>query len=158
MENKNDFQVKDKVYDLMFGNGYITAVSPKNNRVVAKFSDNYERIFEDELEDDELEVITGYYNLQGELQVLNDEGSNLEEDSYVPSQKTLRTLFHGHNLTVNVCEVKPERPKYVNVYIDEYGKPYFGKIIGKKEHLQIHAKSVSNYVTTIELTPKHLKD
>jgi hypothetical protein len=155
MENKNDFQVRDKVYDLMFGNGYITAVSPKHSRVVAKFSYDYDKLFGPEFDPDDIDVITGYYNLQGELQVLNDEDSNLEEDSYVPSQKTLRTLFHGHNLTVNVCEVKPERPQYVNVYIDENGEPFFGAVCNKKEHL--NAEQFQHYVTTIELTPKHLK-
>lgn len=156
MENKNDFQVKDKVYDLMFGNGYITAVSLKHSRVVAKFSYDYEKLFEDDaLEDDDIEVITGYYNLQGELQVLNDEDSNLEKDSYVPSQKTNRTLFHGHNLLLNICEVKPKRPKYVNVYVDESGEPFLGTVCNKKEQTKV--EQMQHYVTTIELIPKHLK-
>lgn len=155
MENKNDFQVKDKVYDLMFGNGYITAVSLKHSRVVAKFSDDYDKLFGLECDPDDPDVITGYYNLQGELQVLNDEDSNLEDDSYVPSQKTNRTLFHGHNLLLNICEVKPKRPKYVNVYVDESGEPFLGTVWTKKE--QTKAEQLQHYVTTIELIPKHLK-
>jgi hypothetical protein len=139
MENKYDFRVNDPVYDLMFGNGFITKI---NKKIITVY---YENNLEDISPEDSF---YGLYNLKGEMQEIG----NPEIDSFEFGIFTKRTLFHGHNLQINVRLKSPIRNKWVNVYIDEKGNPFFGKVLDNKKHLD--AERLTTYVTTIELKPK----
>jgi hypothetical protein len=142
MENYNDFQVGDKVHDLMFGNGFVNFVSETKNRIVVKFSEEYTDI-------DDMEGFRAYYNLKGQLQAVKDED---EEDYTFCTIITNKTLFHGHNLIVDVNEHKPKRPNWVAIYLDERnGKPYFGELFKEKDEVKIEVGAT--FITIIELKP-----
>ena len=159
MENKEntantknflDFQEGDAVYDLMFGNGYVFWVNYSHRIFVAFTEDKEEAMVHKEAEQDEYSTNVGEYTYTGQIL----EYITTEEDSILLPEHVHRTLFHGHDLKVHVSEKEPVRYKWVNVYLDGCGSPYFG-IVDDKHKIPQEAKEVPNYITTIELKPKN---
>lgn len=126
-----DFQVGDEVEK---------AVSDVSGVVIKRLSDDNEYSVWVEWEDDDTDTYT-------------KDGRYLTEHKYP-------TIYHKGSITregdkIIIDPIKPVRNKWVNVYVDANGKPYFG--IGlyqtEKEAKEGNTKAV-DYLITIELKRK----
>jgi len=94
-ENKDlDFIEGDKVYSFQFGNGVITAINPKN----------YKKCLRAEFKD----KFYCHYTVNGKYH----------------NSDVIRSLYHGHDLNIQVNEKKPIRKvdKWVFLYTDDTGQ------------------------------------
>lgn len=134
-----DFQINDKVYDLMFGNGIIV-----------------------EKDLDELTVLFGkskddfFYDNKGIFK-------QIEYDSFT-FEDMKRTLYHGHDLKVTIKEKEPVRYPWINIIYD----PTRDNLVSSPktyDSKEIALKEISNtlmepwiYSDTIQLIANHLKE
>jgi len=152
MKNDYDFQVGDKVYDLMFGNGSIVDVDMELHTAIDAIEVRFNNA---------IDGVGFLYSFSGCLYLIS--GGNYDFITTEEIHTIQRTLFHGHNIMKKVNtgdgpfmikEKKPTRTIWVNAYINEENKPYFGKntFTTKEKALEFKYKN-STYVTTIELKP-----
>jgi len=152
MKNDYDFQVGDKVYDLMFGNGSIVDVDMDPPATIDAIEVKFNNA---------IDGVGFWYSFSGCLCSIS--GSNYDFITIEEIHTIQKTLFHGHNIMKKVNmgygpfmikEEKPIRTIWVNAYVNEENKPYFGKntFTTKEKAFEFKYKN-STYVTTIELKP-----
>jgi len=162
MENY-DFQVNDKVFDLMFGNGAIG--NECNNKRGMTIEVKFDKANPD---------VSFWYNKDGTFESC----SGLQTDFEVQGEINIinRTLFHGHDIVkklrsdedsnweFTVREQKPVRYPWVNVFIPNCkssNKEYTAHaFIGKKYNTKTEAMAGSineyqnvSWINAIQLKP-----